>query len=77
MLGETEPSVVDAAAHAGDGNTQSRTVWEYDGREFTAIAVRVGLADSQWTELLSGPVRPGDALVTSAVLRRRRRMPGL
>ena len=77
MLGETEPSVVDAAARAGDGNTQSRNVWEYDGRQFTPIGVRVGLADSQWTELLSGPVRPGDALVTSAVLRRRSPMPGL
>ena len=32
------------------------------GRQFTAIAVQVGLADSQSTELLSGPVRPGDAL---------------
>jgi HlyD family secretion protein len=76
MLGETEPSVVDAA-RASNGNTQSRNVWEYDGRQFTPIAVHVGLADSQWTELLSGPVRPGNALVTSAVLRQRPRMPGL
>jgi HlyD family secretion protein len=77
MLGETEPSVVDAAVHASDGNTQSRNVWEYDGRQFTPIAVHVGLADSQWTELLTGPVHPGDALVTSAVVRQRPRIPGL
>ena len=30
-------------------------------------AVRTGLADSGWTELVGGPVRSGDALVTSAV----------
>ena len=77
MLGETAPSVVDAAVHASDGNTQSRNVWEYDGRQFTPIAVHVGLADSQWTELLTGPVHPGDALVTSAVVRQRPRIPGL
>ena len=77
MLGENEPPVVDAAAHASDANTQSRNVWEYDGRRFTPIAVHVGLADNQWTELLSGPVRPGDALVTSAMVRQRPRVPGL
>jgi hypothetical protein len=34
------------------------------------IAVRVGLADDGWTELLSGPIHPGDSLVTSARLTR-------
>ena len=49
-------------ANAGD-------VWEYDGKRLTPIQVRVGLASDGWTELLSGAVRPGDALVTSAQLR--------
>ena len=75
-LGETEPSAVSAATHADDRSTQSRNVWEYDGTRFTPIAVQVGLADSQWTELLGGSIRPGDALVTGAVLRQRSRMPG-
>jgi HlyD family secretion protein len=54
-----------------EGRDQSAgDVWEYDGQRLTEIAVRVGLADDGWTELLSGPVRSGDALVTSAQVRR-------
>lgn len=41
-------------------------VWTYDNGRFRAIKVRVGLADEEWTELLSGDVRPGDRLVTNA-----------
>ena len=44
-----------------------QSVWEYDGKRFTPIAVRTGLADRRWTELLSGSIHPGDALVTGAV----------
>jgi HlyD family secretion protein len=46
----------------------ARRVWRFDGVRFTPIDVHVGLADGQWTELMSGPLRPGDALVTSASL---------
>jgi len=66
-LRETEPP---ASALADDGTTV-REVWEFDGTRFTPIHVRVGLADGGWSELLSGSVRPGDALVTSAILRQR------
>ena len=71
-LGETEPAS-DAATVAVDSN-RARDVWEYDGKRFTRIAVHVGLADAGWTELLSGSIRPGDALVTRAVLRPRSRI---
>ena len=47
------------------------TVWEFDGTQLTPIAVRAGLAGDGWTELLSGPIRSGDALVTSAAVQRR------
>jgi hypothetical protein len=50
--------------------TSAGDVWEYHGKRLTPIPVRVGLADDGWTELLSGAIRPGDALVTSAWLRR-------
>jgi HlyD family secretion protein len=50
--------------------TSAGDVWEYDGKRLTPIPVRVGLADDGWSELLSGAIRPGDALVTSAWLRR-------
>ena len=47
------------------------TVWEFDGKQLTPIAVRAGLAGDGWTELVSGPIHSGDALVTSAVVQRR------
>jgi hypothetical protein len=72
-IGEPEPPASDIARDA-DVNTRPRDVWEYDGKRFTPIAVRVGLADDQWTQLLSGSIRPGDTLVTSASLRQRSRL---
>jgi HlyD family secretion protein len=54
----------------GDVAAGGDDVWEYDGKRLTQIAVRVGIADDGWTELLSGPIAPGDALVTSAEVRR-------
>jgi len=73
-LGSSESPVsqpgIDATA-TGVDNTRLRDVWEYDGKHFAPIAVRVGLADDQWSQLLSGSIRPGDVLVTSASLRQR------
>ena len=66
-IGEPEPAIAHGAGQS------LREVWEYDGKRFTPIEVRAGLADGGWTELLSGNVRAGDALVTSAALRRRSR----
>ena len=59
-IGEREPVIPNAKERG------LREVWEYDGRQFTPIAVHAGLADGGWTELVSGDVRAGDALVTSA-----------
>ena len=73
-LGEAAPSPPDARAVATDGSGASRDVWQYDGRQFMPIAVHIGLSDDGWTELLSGAVRPGDALVTSAVIQHRPRL---
>lgn len=41
-------------------------VWQWDGRQLIPIEVRAGMADENWTELVSGGVRPGDHLVTNA-----------
>jgi hypothetical protein len=68
------PSASGAWTVTNDSSSRSRRVWEYDGKRFTPIAVHVGLADGRWTELLGGSIRPGDALVTSAVLGQRPRM---
>ena len=43
-------------------------VWEYNGTEFTAVGVRTGATDGEWTEIVAGAVQPGDWLVTSASL---------
>jgi len=65
-----------SAASRGDANAMAddpsfRRVWRYDGTELTPIPVRVGLSDREWTELVSGPVHPGDALVVLATKARR------
>src|SRR6185295_11724256 len=73
-LGEADPPRAAATAISGSGSDRASDVWEYDGTRFTPIAVRTGLADDQWTELLSGSIRSGDALVTSALLRSRSRL---
>src|SRR5262245_6919348 len=70
-IGEVEPP---SSSAAGGADGPVRSVWEYDGRQFTPIAVRPGVADEGWTELLSGAIRPGDELVTGAVLQRRHRL---
>jgi len=67
-IGQVEPAPSSAVGGA-DGAV--RAVWEYDGRQFTPIAVRAGVADEGWTELVSGSIRPGDELVTGAVLQHR------
>ena len=72
-LGTSHPSTADVAAFDGGTDTQSRMIWEYEGKRLTAIVVHVGLADDQWTELLNGSIQPGDKLVTRAVLRQRSR----
>jgi hypothetical protein len=41
-------------------------VWKLLNRRFVPIAVEAGLADDHWTELVDGPVRPGDTLLTAA-----------
>jgi HlyD family secretion protein len=61
-IGEREPVFADGKASG------TREVWEYDGKQFKPIAVHAGLADDGWTELVSGDLRAGDALVTSATV---------
>lgn len=43
---------------------QKRHVWVAEGDKLRAVAVTVGLSDSKYTELLSGPLHAGDPLVT-------------
>ena len=70
-IGEVEPG---PSSPERVGDSSVRAVWQYDGRQFTSIAVRAGVADEGWTELLSGSIHPGDLLVTGAVLQHRHRL---
>jgi HlyD family secretion protein len=72
VLGQPEPSVGELAS-PGDTTAKPRAVWKFDGKRFTAIPVRVGLADDQWTELMTGDVHAGDVVVTRADVQRRSR----
>lgn len=45
---------------------RTAVVWKFVDGKFVPIEVRIGIADEEWTELLEGPIRPGDSLVTSA-----------
>jgi HlyD family secretion protein len=45
-------------------------VWQYDGQFFTPITLRVGLSDDRMTEVLNGPLKVGDQLVTGATIQR-------
>ena len=49
-----------------DKTANAARVWAYDGTEFTPLMIRTGLADDQWTELVSGPLEAGATLVTNA-----------
>ncbi|MGH9143152.1 MAG: efflux RND transporter periplasmic adaptor subunit [Vicinamibacterales bacterium] len=51
-VGERDPVIPNAKDQG------LREVWEYDGRQFTPIAVHAGLADDGWTELVSGQSGP-------------------
>jgi HlyD family secretion protein len=46
-------------------SADQRHVWVVDGKLLRAIPVRIGISDGQFTELLSGDVQPGQALVTA------------
>ena len=40
-------------------------VWRYENGKFVPVDVKVGLSDDRWTEVVSGGVKAGDALVTA------------
>ena len=65
-IGQSDDGLSIPAEKAADGTR--REVWQFDGTRFNPIQVQVGLMDVQWTELVSGPLHPGEALVTSALI---------
>jgi pyruvate/2-oxoglutarate dehydrogenase complex dihydrolipoamide acyltransferase (E2) component len=72
-LGTGGPIMAAPPKPAAEGEQRPRDVWTYDGTPFTPISVITGLADDQWTEVVSGAVRSGDGLVTSVAVHRHSR----
>jgi HlyD family secretion protein len=53
-----------------------QVAWRLDGKKLEPVAVKVGITDYSFTELLEGHVRPGDALVTGEELAHAVQPPG-
>jgi HlyD family secretion protein len=47
------------------GDEELAQVWRYDGKRFTPVGITLGLSDARWTEEGSGPLEPGDLVVTN------------
>lgn len=52
---------------SGDRNAHVSQVWRFENNKFVPLDVLTGLSDDRWTEVISGPVKAGDQLVTNAV----------
>ena len=69
-----EPPVIDRPEHPvarrPSGGRRHAYVWKFENREFVPISVETGLSDDRWTEVVSGSLHPGDALVTTAAPKR-------
>jgi hypothetical protein len=69
-LGQDEPPLDRPETSSKAGRNRQVLVWKFENGRFVAVAVRTGLADEQWTEMVSGDLRTGDRLVTSAAIER-------
>ena len=77
MLEATGQKSVNVPARAANpavdneaGKGRAGYVWKFENGKFVPVAVRTGIADETWTEILSGSIQPGDRLVTSATTAR-------
>lgn len=52
---------------SSDRNAHVSQVWRFENNKFVPLDVLTGLSDDRWTEVISGPVKAGDQLVTNAV----------
>jgi HlyD family secretion protein len=47
---------------------RSAQVWIVDNQKLVDVPIEVGITDGAWTQVLSGDVRPGEAIVSSIVV---------
>jgi HlyD family secretion protein len=70
VLGQEPPDLREDDGPDGQtsrAGTRRTHVWKFENRRFVPVPVEIGVADDNWTELVSGPLRPQDQLVTAAV----------
>ncbi|MGE5246538.1 MAG: efflux RND transporter periplasmic adaptor subunit [Betaproteobacteria bacterium] len=65
-------SLADRAAPSAGSRPGGARVWRYRTGRFVPVTVAVGLVGAGYAELVGGPLRPGDAVVTSAIIARAR-----
>jgi HlyD family secretion protein len=65
--GETATTVSRASS---SGDEEQAQVWQYDGKRFIPVAITLGLTDAQWAEESSGPLKPGDRVVTNTSIKK-------
>ena len=62
-----EAAAVPRAPSGGDpASGRQAILWKFDRGKFVPIDVRIGVSDENWTEIVSGPIQAGEALVTAA-----------
>ena len=66
LLKAVGQSNLSTARTSNSGDEELDQVWTYDGKRFTPVDIRIGLSDAQWVEEVSGPLKPGDSVVTMA-----------
>ena len=65
---EEEDQSDDESAHektAAAAKRSDRYVWTWEEQKLKATPVTIGIRDSKWSELVSGDLKPGDALVVA------------
>ena len=65
-VGQEAPANLKGPSTGSSGDEDFEQVWQYDGKKFTPVPIRLGLSDAQWGEEISGPLKDGDLVVTNA-----------
>ncbi len=61
---DTPIEIPESAAPLDPTDATHRRLWRFDGVRFVALDVTIGIADDRWTEMVDGPLRAGDSVVT-------------
>jgi hypothetical protein len=63
-----KPPVLASSPQAREQSREGRPayVWKFENRRFVPIAVEAGVTDDFQTEIVNGPLQPGDTVLTGA-----------